>query len=35
MLDLGPAAWQMAALIGSTPDAMLDGTHAVPRLRAR
>lgn len=30
MLDLGPAAWQMAALIGSTPDAMLGAPTPCP-----
>ncbi len=30
MLDLGPAAWQMAALIGSTPDAMLTAPTPCP-----
>jgi len=30
MLDLGPAAWQMAALIGSTPDAMLSAPTPCP-----
>lgn len=30
MLDLGPAAWQMAALIGSTPDTMLGAPTPCP-----
>jgi uncharacterized protein (TIGR03086 family) len=30
MLDLGPAAWQMAALIGSTPDPMLAAPTPCP-----
>jgi uncharacterized protein (TIGR03086 family) len=30
LLDLGPAAWQMAALIGSTPDTMLGAPTPCP-----
>jgi uncharacterized protein (TIGR03086 family) len=33
MLDLGPAAWQMAALIGSTPDPMLGAPTPCPDYR--
>lgn len=35
MLDLGPAAWQLAALVGSTPDTMLAAPTPCPDYTVR